>query len=104
MLQVKLSSQDATADEIPEIIFETHKNGEIGTVGYLKFNQNYFQSYQSVHLNTSFIKTLVARTSLSIYNLLTWVTQNTRETQIPEGKPNPTVDFDVTNCMYFCID
>ena len=101
MLQVKMSGSNANSNEIPNVTFEFYDDGEIGKVQYLQFDKRNFANYQSIRLNTSFVKTLVAKASLDIKNLLTWETQNTREPYRPGGSTQPKVDFNGANGKYF---
>lgn len=100
-IQNSLTSINSDSSEIMNITMEWHADGDIGIAQYIKYDPSQFLNYRPIRLNTSFVTTLIARTNLSIFNLLTWDTQVTREPQIPGGESYPMVDFNGANGKYF---
>lgn len=101
MLQVNVPNHDSTTAYIPDITFETSRDGKIGTAQYLRFNNNQFPNYEPIRINTNFVRTLVAKASIATSGVFLWQTQNTREPQIPGGVASPKVDFNGANGKYF---
>ena len=100
-IQHNVSSINSDADEIINMSIASHRDGNFGIAQYIQYDSSQFVGYSPIRLNTGFINTLIAKANSSIFVLLSWNTQNTREPQIPNGEVSPVVDFNGANGKYF---
>ena len=99
-IQNNFKTEDSEDSEIMDLTIESHKDGNIGLSQYIKYNISQFPDYKPIRTNTSFARTLITKASVSIFQLLTWETQNTREPKMVGAEITPVVDFKGANGKY----